>query len=197
MPDETLTVAPAAGTTTVEDPDEDANAGTETGSENVETEQEDPSAKAIKDAQKRQAGAERARQEAIRERDELKARLDALEAAKPPSKKAEEGDDVEARIRAAEQAAEERVKAAEAKATADILNSKFPAARAKFPEITDTAKLAELEVMFGEASEPPTPVGNNVQRPSGATKRYEDMTLAELRAEEKKLSRADLGLSDF
>lgn len=192
MPDETLTTAPAADQTLTDPP---ADAGAEAPAEGEEA-AEDPNAKAIEDARKRQAGAEKARQEAIRERDELKARLDALEASsKKPATKPAESDDAEARIRAAEQAAEERVKAAEAKATADILNSKFPAARAKFPEITDTAKLAELEVLFGE-SDTPTPVGNSPSRPA-APKRYEDMTLAELREAEKKLTKADLGLNDF
>ncbi len=188
MPDENLTTAPAEAPLAEDPPAEAPPAEAES--------TEDPGAKAIDDARKRQAGAEKARQEAIRERDELKARLDALEAAKPPSRKADENDDAEGRIRAAEQAADERVRRAEAKATADILNSKFPAARAKFPEITDTAKLAELEVMFGETSELPTPIGNSPTRPA-APKRYEDMSLAELRAEEKKLTRADLGLPDF
>lgn len=196
MPVETTAAAPEGA-----QPTEDPNAPAVTGAEGEapaggEDPGEDPTAKAIEDARKRQAGAEKARQEAIRERDELKARLDALEASKSkPATKPAEGDDAEARIRAAEQAAEERVKAAEAKATADILNAKFPAARAKFPEITDTAKLAELEVMFGE-SDAPVPVGNSPQRPA-APKRYEDMSLAELREAEKKLTRADLGLSDF
>lgn len=195
MPVETTPLAPAE-----ELPVTDPNAPAATGAEGAapeggEAPAEDPNAKAIEDARKRQAGAEKARQEAIRERDELKARLEALEASKPKPKPAE-GDDAEARIAAIEAAAEERVKKAEAKAVADILNSKFPAARAKFPEITDTAKLAELEVMFGETSELPTPVGNSPAKPA-APKRYEDMSLAELRAEEKKLTRADLGLPDF
>jgi len=143
-------------------------------------------------AKRRQAGADKARDAAIAERDALQARLDAALSAKPP-KKDDDGAgtvDIEAvkRELRAEFEAElaNKTKAQEAK----FLDAQFPEARKRFPEVTDPVKLTELETLFGEA---PKPVGNNAAKGSGQ-KNIEDMTSKELQAYMKGLDPSTLGL---
>jgi len=130
-------------------------------------------------AKRRQAGADKARDAAIAERDDLARQLAEARATKPAAKD-EKGDavDVEAvkRELRAEFEAElaNKTKAQEAK----FLDAQFPEARKRFPEVTDPVKLTELETVFGEN---PTPVGNNSQRKT-ENKSIDDMSIAELRA---------------
>jgi hypothetical protein len=148
-------------------------------------------------ARRRQAGAEKARQETERQLAEANARIEALSAGKP-------ADQLPVDMKALLKQAKDELKAefdAEyakktEKLTADTLNERFPAARAKFPSVTDTAQLAELEAVFGEASVPetPKPVGNNPQKGATGAKPIEEMTSAELQAEIKKLPREAFGL---
>lgn len=153
------------------------------------TSDEDPTNKAIEDARKRQAGAEKARQEAIRERDEAKAALEALRTGKAPKAGEAPEFDPEAFKREVQAEANKAIEAAR-------LDAKFPLARGRFPEVTDTAKLAELESLFSDNATPetPKPVGNNPPKAPAGAKNYEDMTSAELQAEIKKLPREALGL---
>jgi len=140
---------------------------------------EDPTAKIIEDYRKRQSGAEKARLEAERVAAAYKAELDRLNAGKPAAKPT--GDDAEAQFAAQLEAIKQENAKALEKMQGEFLSARFPAARAKFPEITDTVKLAELEAMFGEAPAAPAPVGNNPQRAQApAAKRPEDMSIAEL-----------------
>lgn len=167
MPDETTLTAPAAD-------DTDAPAASGTASD----EATDPTAKIIDDYRRRQSGAEKARLEAERKLNETLARLEALEKGKS-AKPSDAGPDFDARLKEIEERYAKQAEDMIAKVTGDALNARFPAARAKFPEVTDTVKLAELEAMFTETEIPP-PVGNNPARTQApATKRVEDMTIAE------------------
>jgi hypothetical protein len=137
--------------------------------------------KVIEDLRKRQSGADRAKAEALAERDALQRRLDALLSGKSGEQSADSPKD-EAAIRAeVAKEYEERLAKAQQAAKAEALDARFPEARKRFPEITDAAKLAELETMFGEAP-PPKPIGNNPPKDGGGKKNIEDMTVAELRA---------------
>ncbi|MBA3583457.1 MAG: hypothetical protein H0W36_02820 [Gemmatimonadetes bacterium] len=149
---------------------------------------EDQTGKAIEDARKRQAGAEKARQEAIRERDEAKAAYEALRTGKKSEPKADEFDP-EAFKREVQESANKAIEAAR-------LDAKYPTARGRFPEVTDTAKLAELESLFTDNATPetPKPVGNNPARTTSGAKNIEDMTSAELQEQIKKLPREAFGL---
>lgn len=164
----------------------------ETGTEPEET--QDPTAKVIEDYRKRQAGAEKARQEAERREKAALAELEELRGQRKTQKQPETGPDIESVRR--ELQAEYEAKLAEqvAKAQGDALDARFPAARAKFPEVTDTVKLAELEAFYAEP-ETPKPIGNNPPKATQTgVKNIEDMTSAELQAHIKGLSRADMGL---
>lgn len=138
--------------------------------------------KVIEDLRKRQSGADKARDVAVAERDLLQRQLDALLSGKPGEQN-QSGEKSEAAIRAEVQREYEAKLAEGVKAAqAEALNARFPEARKRFPEVTDAAKLAELETLFGEApAAPPTPIGNN-PAVAGQGKNIEDMSLAELRA---------------
>lgn len=132
-------------------------------------------------ARRRQAGAEAARAAE-------KARADALEAkvrdyeAKNQTAEQKDLSDI-ARLQAALDAEKKRADEAEAKAEAKVLDHRFPQARAKFPEITDEVRLAELQAFYAEEVEvePPTPRQHNEAKPSdGGTKKPE--SLADLEA---------------
>lgn len=135
--------------------------------------------KVIEDLRKRQSGADRAREVAIAERDALAAQLEALRSGKA----AKDGDgsapavDIEAVKRELRQEFEAELAKGVAAERAKALDAQFPAARTRFPEIVDAAKLAELEAMFGDA---PKPIGNNQQR-STAPRSLTDMSVKELR----------------
>lgn len=137
-------------------------------------------AKVIEDLRKRQSGADKAREAAIAERDELKARIDALLSGKAGKQDDEKPDAASIRAQV-EKEFEEKLATAQKAIEAASLDAKFPAARKRYPEVTDPAKLAELEVFFGETPAPPKPIGNNPAG-SGATKSIDDMDLKELRA---------------
>lgn len=157
---------------------------------------QDPTAKLIEDYRRRQAGAERARQEAERQRDQYLRELEEARSTRKPAKEGE-GPDLAAVKRELEEQFEQRLQQEVRKAEGKALDARFPAARAKFPEVTDAVKLAELEALFGEAPSAPKPIGNN---PAGASqkeaKNYEDMTSAQLQEEIKKLPRSAFGLTD-
>lgn len=87
-----------------------------------------------------------------------------------------------------------------------VKGAKYPEAYKELGEdITNMAdeKLAALEARLtaakdegeGESSEPTKPLGNNPARGNTGPKNLDDMTVAELRAYGKKLTRADMGLS--
>ena len=137
---------------------------------------------------KRQSGADKAREIAVRERDEALAKLAALQTGKPADK-GEKGDiDVEAlkqelRGEFTKQTAE-AVKAERLKGLARV----YPNATKRFPNLDDEVQLAELEEVFGDR---PKPVGNNAQR--GTTQKSdEDMTAAELAASIKGMDTSNL-----
>lgn len=180
MPDETTGTAPAGE-------DEGTPEGT------PEAPAEDPTAKLIEDYRKRQAGAEKARQEAERLLREAQAEIEVLKAPKAPKEGSEAGPSVEDRIAEVQTKLAKEYEAKLAKVTGDALAARFPTARAKFPEITDPVKLAELEALYSEPQEPPTPVGNNQQR-TGGPKNIEDMTAVELKAYMAKLDPSVMGL---
>lgn len=130
-------------------------------------------------AKRRQAGADKARDTAIAERNALQARLDELTTAKPTDKKSD-GDgtvDVEALKRELQADFDKRLAETVAAERGKALDAQFPEARKRFPEVTDAAKLVELETLFGET---PKPVGNNAARTTGQ-KNIDDMSIAELR----------------
>lgn len=146
-------------------------------------------------ARRRQAGAERARQEAERALKEANDRIAALSAGKPADQLPV---DMKAILKQAKDELKAEFEAEYSKKTAEAegraLDARFPLARAKFPEVTDTVKLAELEVLFGEPAETPKPVGNNQQRTTTGQKNIEDMTVAELRAHMRTIDPAEAGL---
>jgi hypothetical protein len=119
-------------------------------------------------ARKRQAGAEAARQAA-----EAKAAEYERELAKyRQAAQTDEQKDLSevARLQANLEAAERRAAEAEAKADARILDSRFPQAREKFPEITDEVRLAELQAFYAEEvedTEPPAPLRHNEAKDQG------------------------------
>lgn len=178
MPDDTTLLAPADSATG------SAPIGTGSGDEG------DPGAKAIEDARKRQSGAEKARAEAERLRDEALAELAAFKG-KPPKDDGSAGPDTAAIKRELEAQYEKKLADATAKVTGEALNARFPAARAKFPGITDTVQLAELEVIYGDSEKP---IGNNAARGNAGTKSIDDMSVAELRQHMRGMSHADMGI---
>lgn len=140
--------------------------------------------KVIDDLRKRQSGADKARDTAIAERDALQARLDALIAGQQSSNQSGDTKKTEAEIRAeVSKEFEQRAAAQRAEDLAKVLDQQYPAARKKFPTLTDAAQLAELETLFGEAPAAPKVIGNNPQGTAGSgAKRIEDMSVKELRA---------------
>lgn len=143
---------------------------------------------------KRQAGADKAREAAIAERDALQARLDAALAAK--SGKSGDDDksgtvDVEALKRELQADFDKKLAETVAAERGKALDAQFPEARKRFPEVTDPAKLVELETLFGE---PQKPVGNNPPKRS-EQKNIEDMTSKELQAYMKGLDPSAVGIS--
>lgn len=150
----------------------------------------------VEQARKRQAGAERARQEAERERDEAKRAYEALVNSKPEDQKPVDTNALIKQAKAelkAEFEAEYAKKAAEAQGAA--LDARFPAARAKFPEVTDAVKLAELEAFFGEEPEAPRPIANAAGREQTGAKQPDDMTREELKDSFRGMSPAELGFT--
>jgi hypothetical protein len=157
-------------------------------------ETQDPTAKVIEDYRKRQAGAEKARQEAERIKDQALRELEELKSSRKTTKEPADGQGLEELKRELQADYDRKLAEQVAKAQGDALDARFPLARAKFPEVTDTVKLAELEAFYGEP-ETPKPIGNNP--PKGTQtgdKPIEDMTSAELQAAIKRMSRADFGL---
>lgn len=140
--------------------------------------EQDPN-KVIEDLRKRQSGADKARDAAIAERDRLAAELRALQAGeKPAQPKDKDGNvDIEAVKRELRAEYEQNLAKEKAATEAKFLDAQFPEARKRFPEVTDPAKLVELENYYGEA---PKPVGNNAPRSAGA-KSIDDMSIKELR----------------
>lgn len=155
-------------------------------------EEQDPQAKFIEDLQKRQSGADKARDVAIRERDEALARIAALEAGKKPAAGTGDGGnsiDPEAlKQELREEFARETAKAVAAERLKG-LQRLYPKATAKFPGLTDEAQLAELEEVYGT---PAKPIGNNPPKGQGGQKRDEDMTAAELAASIKGMDTSNL-----
>lgn len=157
---------------------------------------EDPYAKVIEDYRKRQAGAEAARQAAVRENERLQAELAAL---RNPQSNSSKDPDVNAIKRELQEQYERQLATEVARVQAAALDSAYPKARARFPEVTDAAKLAELEVLFGEPKLPetPKPVGNSPVRTTGSGEPdLESMTSKELQAYMKTLPRSVMGLRD-
>lgn len=147
-------------------------------------------------ARRRQAGAEKARQEAEKQRDEAVRLAESLKAGIPAD---QQPVDMKALLKQAKDELKAEFEAEYSKKaetlTAQALDARFPAARAKFPSVTDAVQLAELEAVFGEAADPPTPVGNNQARGAGTgAKNPEDMTSAELQAYMRTLDPAVAGL---
>jgi len=143
------------GATALESPEAE---GTIESPEQKATNQPDP----LTLARKRQAGAEAARQEATRQRDELAARLAKYEDADRSADQQKAAD--VATLQAKLEAAERRAAEADAKAEARILDIKYPNARSRLPEITDEVRLSEFEQLFAEVpegKEPPTPQNPN------------------------------------
>lgn len=181
MADETETQAP-------ESTEDAAPEGTES------EETQDPTAKVIEDYRRRQAGAEKARQEAERVKEQALRELEELKSSRKTTKEPDAGPDIEALKRELQADFDRKLAEQVAKAQGDALDARFPAARAKFPEVTDTVKLAELEAFYGEP-ETPRPIGNNPPKGTQTGDRnIEDLTSAELQARIKGLSRADMGL---
>jgi hypothetical protein len=112
-------------------------------------------------ARRRQAGADAARATAERQRDALVAELAALKGA-GQTQEATDAATLKEQLRIAN---EDLAKAAADKTSA-VLDVKFPAARAKFPAITDEVQLAELEGFYGTTgdAEPPTPRQHNASK---------------------------------
>lgn len=132
---------------------------------------------------KRQAGAEAARQAAEAKAADLAARLAKYE---QEHQSAADKDLSElAATKARLEAAERRAQEAEEKATARILDARFPNARKELPEVTDEVRLARFEAMLAEDSEePPTPLRHNESKTgSGRTAQQKPRTAADVKAE--------------
>lgn len=130
-------------------------------------------------AKRRQAGADKARDAAIAERDEARRLLAEARAPKAPTKDDKDSAiDIEAVKRELRAEFDKELADKTSAQEAKFLDAQFPEARKRFPEIVDPVKLTELETVFGEA---PKPVGNNQQRTTEA-KNIDDMSIAELRA---------------
>lgn len=149
----------------------------------------------VESARKRQAGAEKARQEAVAQLAAANAELERLRSSKPGENPAA---DLDAAIKAAKAELKAEFEAEKAKviaeATGKALDAKFPAARERFPEVTDPIKLAELEGLFGETTEPPVPVGNNQARTKTGAPDPESMTSKELQEYMKTLDPRAIGI---
>jgi hypothetical protein len=152
------------------------------GSETTSTATGSETATEIASYKKRQAGADAARQIAEDKAAALEKELAGYRTAAQTAAEKELGE--LAAERARREASDKRADEAEAKANAKILEFRFPKARAKFPEITDEARLAEVEVLLSDGDfEPPTPTAHNESR-STTTKGTpaKPETAAEIRA---------------
>jgi len=139
----------------------------------------DPAAE-IASARKRQAGAEAARQAAVARATELEAKLAKYETA---NQTAAEKDMTDlARQTARAEAAEKKAAEAEEKATARILDARFPNARKELPELTDEVRLAKFEAMLADGGEVPTPMQHSESKSSSAAAPKE-RSLAEVKAD--------------
>ncbi len=134
-------------------------------------------------ARKRHAGAEQARQKEKARADALEAELAPLRAASQTQAQKDMTELAQAQARA--DAAEKRAQEAEGKAQATLLDKLYPAARAKYPEITDEARLAELQVFYGEEPDEgtPTPLKHNEKKPTGGAGEKKEPTAAEVKAQ--------------
>lgn len=133
-------------------------------------------------ARKRQAGAEAARRAAEAKAAEALKKLEAYEAERRATAPEKEAGDIANLLNALKEA-ERRVQEAEAKAEAKILDFKYPAARAKFPEVRDEVRLAELEALLSEDTPPPPPQRHNESKTSNSSPAPKEKSLADLRAE--------------
>jgi hypothetical protein len=160
--------------------EQNGSATADGGSDNGDAGEQDPTAKLIEDYRKRQAGADRAAAIATEQRDAALRELEALKQGKRSTSKSDDSNgqvDVEAlkaELRAEFGEATEKAVAAERGKALDRI---YPAARKKFPSLTDEAQLAELEEVFGDR---PAPVGNNQSRQNDQ-KNIADMSVAELK----------------
>ena len=152
-----------------------------------ETSTPDPVAAAVAAERKRQSGIEAARLEAIRERDEWKQRAEAALSGKKP--KDDDGFDPEEFKKSVMAEAAKAIEAAQ-------LDAKFPKAREQYPEVTDRAKLAQLETLLGDDGVPetPKPIGNSPAKGASGAKSIDDMSIDELKAHMRTFSREDMGL---
>lgn len=120
-------------------------------------------------ARKRQAGAEAARQQAEKERDNALKELETYRSKERSASDKELADiaKLQERLAAAEKARDE----ADARAEARILDIKYPRARAELPEITDEVRLAKLEALLGDddAGTPPPPQNPNANNPNSGS----------------------------
>lgn len=135
-------------------------------------------------ARRRQGAAEKARQIAEAKAAETQRQLDAMLASQRSAEEAQIAD--AAGWKAKYEAERARADEAETKATARILDAKYPNARAKLPEITDEVRLAEIEVLLAEpgaAGGPPTPLKHNEKSTGGSTGETKEPTAAEVKAQ--------------
>ncbi len=148
-----------------------------------EAEGSDPAA-ALALARKRQGGAENARQIAEAKAAALEKELAGYREA---NQTAAEKDLTElAKAQARAEAAEKRAQEAETAANAKVLDKLYPEARAKFPEITDEVRLAELQVFYAKEAPftPPTPMRHNESKTSAAgARKPAERTAADVKAE--------------
>lgn len=157
----------------------DSTEGTDQSPEGAGGSEADPQ-KVIEDLRKRQSGADKAREVAIAQRDELQARLDAALSGKGKADDGQSRDEAAIRAEVSKEF-EQKLASERAADLAKVLDAQFPAARKRFPGVTDPAQLVELEEFFGEPKAAPKPIGNNPQG-SGSAKSIDDMSIKELKA---------------
>lgn len=136
-------------------------------------------------ARKRHAGAEAARQREKARADALEAELAPLRTASQTQAQKDMTELAQAQARA--DAAEKRAQEAESKAQATLLDKLYPDARAKYPEITDEARLAELQVFYGSdaggsSRGPGTPLKHNNEKSTGGSTEKKEETAEEVKA---------------
>jgi hypothetical protein len=135
-------------------------------------------------ARKRQAGAEAARRVAEQKANDAAAEIARLKALIPGTASDAEATEL-GRLQEQLAQAQARADKAESDAQAKLLNTMYPAARAKLPEVTDEVRLAEFEAMLRDDEEPssPTPQRHNESRtPSGRTGREAEPSYEDVRA---------------
>lgn len=119
-------------------------------------------------ARKRQAGAEAARQQAIKERDAALAELETFRAKDRSQSDKDLADN--AKLKERLEFEQRRADEAEARAEGRILDIKYPNARTKLPELTDEVRLAEFEALLAETDDavktPPPPQNPNANNPT-------------------------------